>query len=109
MYKNKTMVREEFQDMFTEDETVLCTRSTQYLKKWVATCNKSMRKNTPGDRKDTAGGTLRDVQGIGKHTAAVPVTQTARTVKPYSKVHMDWVDRRQRDMVACGHVPSRDE
>ena len=104
MYEKRELVREDFQDMFFEDKTVLCTRSTQYLRKWVATCNKAMRKNQMENQveHDTKKEKIR--KRHKEKQVEVEVYEKDKTVKSYSKKHREWEDRHKKQMVKHGRT-----
>ena len=88
--------------MFIEDESVLCTRSTQYLKKWLATCIKAMRKKS-GEDKTATHSRKRQKGKVHKEKMVVDlVSKYNGKVKPYSKVHMDWVNMNNGELVKHG-------
>ena len=103
MNENRALVREEFQDMFFEDKSVLGTRSTQYLKKWLATCTKAVRKNSGADKTATHSRKMQTGKGPKKKIVEAPVSKHNGKVKPYSKVHTDWVNMSKGELVKHGN------
>ena len=88
--------------MFFEDKTVLCTRSTQYLRKWVATCNKAMRKNQMENQveHDTKKEKIR--KRHKEKQVEVEVYEKHKTVQSYSKKHKEWKDRQKSKWCSKG-------